>query len=319
MIDARNIYRKVTRKIYDFSPEQLRNILAIFWLYRDESERFRDLVRDHLERMFMEAAICFEGDHSPRSGRRKAEKIPVEVSLPGALPEYIGSLESLSGLIAPILRTSKRADVAAAAGEFEKEFETFRADIEAFRESVDEARRAWASKTEMAALRKAVKETAVLAEKSRDLVKQADLLFKLVSRCIEAGENGGGAGANEARPGREVARGRKIADEARHAAVEQLKEVRYFHKQAAWLTERFPNGTLVDVEGLVRLVDRKELAKNDWSLTPGRYVGVAPEEEDEDFDFEEALREIHLELQGLNEESAALAARIARNFEELGV
>ena len=30
------------------------------------------------------------------------------------------------------------------------------------------------------------------------------------------------------------------------------------------------------------------------SLTPGRYVGVAPEEEDADFDFEETLRKIHL-------------------------
>jgi len=29
MIDARNIYRQVTRKIYDFSPEQLQNWAAI--------------------------------------------------------------------------------------------------------------------------------------------------------------------------------------------------------------------------------------------------------------------------------------------------
>ena len=57
----------------------------------------------------------------------------------------------------------------------------------------------------------------------------------------------------------------------------------------------------------------------DWSLTPGRYVGVAPVEEDEDFDFEEAMRSIHVDLNELNEEAAELAVRIARNFEELGV
>ena len=34
MIDARNIYRKVTRKIYDFTPEQQQNLTAIVWLYR---------------------------------------------------------------------------------------------------------------------------------------------------------------------------------------------------------------------------------------------------------------------------------------------
>ena len=73
-----------------------------------------------------------------------------------------------------------------------------------------------------------------------------------------------------------------------------------------------------NIEGLVKLVSRAEIEKRDWSLTPGRYVGVAPEEEDEDFDFEEALRSIHIDLQGLNEEATALTARIARNFEELG-
>jgi type I restriction enzyme M protein len=73
------------------------------------------------------------------------------------------------------------------------------------------------------------------------------------------------------------------------------------------------------VEGLVKLVSIEEIERNDWSLTPGRYVGVAPEEEDEDFDFEEALREIHVELADLNTEAQALAARIAKNFEELGI
>jgi len=64
--------------------------------------------------------------------------------------------------------------------------------------------------------------------------------------------------------------------------------------------------------------DRAEIEANDWSLTPGRYVGVAPEEEDEDFDFEEALRDIHVELEDLNAEAVQLAAgqKILRLFEE---
>ena len=69
----------------------------------------------------------------------------------------------------------------------------------------------------------------------------------------------------------------------------------------------------------MKLVERAEIEAHDWSLTPGRYVGVAPEEEDEDFDFAEAMRSIHMDLDELNEEAAGLAARIARNFEELGV
>lgn len=73
------------------------------------------------------------------------------------------------------------------------------------------------------------------------------------------------------------------------------------------------------MEGLVKLVDRAEIKANDWSLTPGRYVGIAPEEEDEDFDFREALREIHEELEGLNAEAATLAVTIKHNFKALGI
>src|SRR3989337_4564233 len=37
MIDARTIYRKVTRKIYDFSPEQRTNFTSIASLYRGQA------------------------------------------------------------------------------------------------------------------------------------------------------------------------------------------------------------------------------------------------------------------------------------------
>ena len=117
----------------------------------------------------------------------------------------------------------------------------------------------------------------------------------------------------------EISRARRTLEDERHNAVESLQRARYFVRQANWLQEHFPEAELRDVEGLVKLVDRSEIEAHEWSLTPGRYVGVAPEEEDEDFDFEEALRSIHIDLKGLNEEAAKLAAQIARNFEELGV
>jgi len=48
-------------------------------------------------------------------------------------------------------------------------------------------------------------------------------------------------------------------------------------------------------------------------------VGVAPEEEDPDFDFGETMRAIHTELEGLNEEAADLAKKISGNFKGLGI
>ena len=98
-----------------------------------------------------------------------------------------------------------------------------------------------------------------------------------------------------------------------------MKRPGYYYRQIDWLQSRFPDARLVDVEGLVKLVDQSELEANDWSLTPGRYVGVAPPVEDEDFNFEETIRDIHLELEGLNQEAAELARTIQSSFEDLRI
>ena len=85
---------------------------------------------------------------------------------------------------------------------------------------------------------------------------------------------------------------------------------------AAWLEERFPDAKYRDVEGLVKAVTREEIAANDWSLTPGRYVGVA-ETDDGDEDFAEKFAALHEELHKLNAEAAKLAKKIDANFGEL--
>jgi len=47
-------------------------------------------------------------------------------------------------------------------------------------------------------------------------------------------------------------------------------------------------------------------------------VGVAPEEEDPDFDFSETMRTIHEELDGLNNQAAELAKKINENLKSWG-
>jgi len=317
MIDARNIYRKVTRKIYDFSPEQQQNILAIIWLYRGRTDRFLGLVRDYCSRMLTEASACFTDtdDDLPAPKLRQAGGNEIE-----PLPAFSASVDALGELLQPFLDTlSGEGPHAEVLKEFEDAQTPFQSDIEAFKKAVTKEHVAWKKqKTTNGALKEAVDRLAPLAETSRDLVKQADLLYKLACRLIETCENECGARKSKAWQSREIIRAHKAADESRQMAVTQLKQVRYFWKQARWLTERFPEAKLRDVEGLVKLVDRAEIEANDWSLTPGRYVGVAPEEED-DFNFEEALREIHVELEDLNAEAVKLAEKIKKNFEELGV
>lgn len=286
MLDARNVYRKVTRKIYDFSPEQLANLTSIVWLYRGEKNRYLALVREHLLSSIETAQESLQ-----------------------ALENWLQPFEYFANAIAPI--NPKKPPVPdTPAGDFiaaRLAFKQAWADYE--KTAVQQAKKAPAEKADNAALLKTAGSLGTLADQSRDLIKSLDHLHKLAGHAQEALSGEGG---------RELNRLRKEADEARKQAVEALKQVRYFHKQATWLQERFPNAELCDVPGLVKLVSREEIAANDWSLTPGRYVGVAPEEVDEDFDFEATLKDIHLELQGLNEEAVALAEKIARNFEELG-
>lgn len=297
MLDARNVYRKVTRKIYDFSPEQQENLQAIVWLYRGETDRYLQLVSQYLGNVADEANACFQ-----------VEDDLGQTFCP--LPDFSDALDALREKL-ETGGLKGEGDVPELVKELDQETRQFQQDVEQFRKSADKAVKQWEQTPDTnAALVKLTAALEPIAEASRDLIKQTDLIYKLATRLIDA--------LDEAK-NRDLTRARKAADEARAIAVEQLKKVRYFWKQAHWLTDRFPQGQLRDVEGLVKLVDIKEIAANDWSLTPGRYVGVAPEEEAEGFDFEATLREIHVELEDLNAEAVKLAAAIKRNFEELGV
>lgn len=300
MLDARNVYRKVTRKIYDFSPEQLANLTSIVWLYRGQTDRFLALVGQHLSNAVAEAQASLAPLHDYLTQAR-------------ALAETVGRLADGNG--SPEAEPAKRALAEA--------LTTFDGDVAAYAKAVhQQADNPIAADANNTALHQARERLAPLAERSRDLIKTADHLHKLAGHALEAlallpSPTGRGAGGEGTTP-RELNRLRKATDEARKAAVEALKPVRYIHRQALWLQERFPEAELRDVPGLVKLVSRAEIEANDWSLTPGRYVGVAPEEVDEDFDFEAALKDIHVELSDLNAEAVELAAKIARNFEELG-
>lgn len=76
-----------------------------------------------------------------------------------------------------------------------------------------------------------------------------------------------------------------------------------------WFKEHFPTGNYQDVEGLCKIVDLEEVAAQDYSLTPGRYVGVVVDI-DMDFDYQGRMAEIHSELATLNEEANRLMNQI---------
>lgn len=77
------------------------------------------------------------------------------------------------------------------------------------------------------------------------------------------------------------------------------------------------DGSYQDILGLCKVAKHAEIAAQDWSLNPGRYVGVAPGEQVEDEDFRERLEALQEELEGLNTEAAWLQNVIAKNVAEV--
>ncbi|TQE99576.1 MAG: SAM-dependent DNA methyltransferase [Spiribacter salinus] len=302
MLDARNIYRKVSRAICDFSPEQQKNIAAIVWLYRGQTDRFLALVESYL-----------------------AQAIARGQAAPAPLAGFDEALTALVGLMAAFASQPREPDpLAETWSELTATQTTLKADLAAFADEVAGQAEHWTDSENggargNSALQAARQGLHGMAEQCRDLTKQIDLAAKLAGRAVDIAIKELDARDSEHWANTDINKARKALEIVRAEAVEALRQARYFVKQADWLQERFPDAELCDVEGLVRLVTRAEIAEHDWSLTPGRYVGVAPEEVDEDFDFEAALRAIHIDLKGLNEEASDLAQRITRNFEELGV
>jgi len=85
----------------------------------------------------------------------------------------------------------------------------------------------------------------------------------------------------------------------------------------ARMAEAFPKGRYRNVPGLCRVATRKEIEAQDWSLNPGRYVGVAPGQKQEDGEFLTKLEALQEELEGINAEATRLQARIANNVAEI--
>ena len=299
MIDARNVYRQVTRKIYDFSPEQLASLTSIVWLYRGETDRFVMLVESYLERTVQTA-----GD------------------TPALLDVCTQAATTLDDRVTPFIEDQPDGGVHEEVWQaWRTANEQVQRDAEVFSQAAADAQTAWKNAgRDNQGLHEAAEQLALLYEQARALIREIDGLVKAAANLIDVCEDELDAKKSALWPNGEVNRARKDLDASRQVANNHLKDrVRYFYRQAHWLQERFPDAEFRDVPGLCKRVDREEIEANDWSLTPGRYVGVAPEEVDEDFDFEEALTALHLELSTLNDEAAELADLINANFVELAI
>ena len=79
----------------------------------------------------------------------------------------------------------------------------------------------------------------------------------------------------------------------------------------------FVDGTLDDVKGYCAVAPIEDIAKQDYILTPGRYVGIE-EQEDDGEPFEEKMSRLTSELSEMFKRSHELEEEIRRKLGAIG-
>lgn len=294
MLDARKIYRKVTSKVNDFSPEQLQNLICIVNLYRGNSQKFETTVKSYLQNAAELATTTAE-----------------------ATTELQKQLQKVLNILSTFCLKQDSQDL-----KIDK-------IIPNWKEIEDDAKTIFEQQTQLIESVKKNQGNQLITEitvQTKALRKPQDKLIKQLTDAVGTATKEYQLNKNkdwkELNLKEQLDQMKALQTQLSGNPDEEepglLHETEYFYRQAHWLTSRFPDGVYTDVEGLCKVVTQAEIEAKDWSLSPGRYVGVDTATH-EDFDYEERLKEIHIELEGLNEEAIALANVIATNYKSIAI
>lgn len=324
MLDARNVYHVVSARSHIFTEEQLANLTAITWLYRGEQDKFINLVASY---------------------QRQVDEWLTE--LPTRLSADSEAIQELATLLADFTGKAKlnelNKDIPKEEQVTEAQLATFKSELQTAREQTATISQDMSDllskvatvreKVAAADLTNHVGQVALQVDLDaltpilKGTQKEVESRHKLWLKLIDTAEKillSRKSDDYDNKRARELKRMLTAADlkkdeepTMRDLTLEGLKQAAYFIGQIHWLHHRFPEGSYVDVPGLCKAVPRTDIVSSEYSLTPGRYVGVTASNEDDEDDFQERLTEIHTELEELNELTIALAERIRGNFTEL--
>ncbi len=331
MIDARNVHTVVSARSHVFTPEQLSNLSAITWLYRGQHERFTELLAKYQGQAGQHLALLATrlADDDDQVGKlsqalQSFGKTTLDVVALASVRQKLGGEHGLTDALLADYRAQLQgvetlavgwrgafdAALASAAGALPK--------IQALKAgSGFELHKTL--QTELDAMQSALKAGLVALEaRHKAWLKLLDLAEKsLRARQWPAFAGDAARDAKKALLPRDVKKREKLT--VRDAGVEAFKRASYFVAQGHWLLSRFPQGVFENVPGLCKAVSQQEITDNDYSLTPGRYVGVAVGhvDGDEGEAFSARMREIHEYLAELNDTASSLASKIQAAIAEI--
>lgn len=279
-IDARNVFTQIDRAHREFSDEQVANIAVISQLHKGRRERFLALV-DH----YFAEGVASLNAHQTRVDGLCAQLFealddPAHRQTVTDFKTQWKGLAKLRQRFATYLDTLPSEALAASD-----------ASLSAHNSAQHQLHAVF------------VPFFAALHTDLKALDKTLRLLEK---QQLEAAQAEGKRGTTERKT-----KALKTALDTLHTEVKDT-ELWFTHIQ--WLQARFPQAQYEDVTGLCKLATRSEVAEQDWSLNPGRYVGVVIEEDGKtEEEFISGLLAMNAELATLNAEARVLEDVIAGN------
>ncbi|MBB4842474.1 type I restriction enzyme M protein [Paucibacter oligotrophus] len=283
-IDARNIFTQVDRAHRELSDEQIQNIAIIPRLHKGRRQEFVDLVDRYLHQGM--AQLQEAAEHLPALSEHLLSALAEEAAADAAANQ--AAREAIAALQA---QWADLATLQQAQAQHERTRGQQRSKIDE-RNSAQQALRAQFTPF-FSGLHAAVKQ---LDKAIREMDKRKAEAAKLEGKRATANRQ---------------TKAVKLAVQALH---EELKAAELFYQHVSWLQERFPKAVYEDVTGLCKLASREEIAEQDWSLNPGRYVGVVIEEDgktEEEFLTDLAAARDH--LQELSDVAQVLQGTISGN------
>ncbi len=282
-IDARNIFTQVDRAHRELSDEQIQNIALIPRLHKGRRQEFVDQVDRYLHQGM--AQLKEAAEHLPALSDRLLAVLAEEAAdaqTSQAARDAIAALQAQWGLLAALAQAQDQHERTRGQKHSVEDRNTaqhlLRTQFTPFFTGLHAA---------VKALDKAIREM----DKRKAEAAKAD---------------GKRATANR------QTKGVKAAVQALH---DELKTAELYYQHVSWLQERFPKATYEDVTGLCKLASREEIAEQDWSLNPGRYVGVVIEEDGKtEEEFLAAIAEQHAELESLTADAHALEETLTKNL-----
>lgn len=317
-VDARNVYHQVDRAHREFTEEQLQNLAAINYLRNGNRNFFVELVHSHYANAFERLAILndlMQNAVNTLQQQYKAFSKWITITKPSKDNKATLEKEQFSDKV----KAFAVADYKKVKADIEKALK----DYDAYAKKYNAQKPDEANKAQHVLLKDCealLYDYQALKKELEKNYRDYDRLFKLAEDNLKTRDD---KAWKELEKPKEI---RLLLDRLNEYSnplkninyEEEEKSPVYFIRMAEWLQQRFPKAEYEDVTGLCKLADIKDIEEQDYSLNPGRYVGVVIEEDGmTEEEFENEIKRLNEELLLLNAGSSKLEQKINNNISTL--